>query len=714
MSLVLNAQGQPVNGWWGGKYYISGVQSSPFKLVTTETIITSEIVEYDSGDGFKPFTGWASVFGKPDMQYVNGIPVTKTATSPTPSTPAPVPAGGTTPAGTASSTPVSSLGSYPNPHLWLADDSLKVLLKNDANNDPVLMVPYPLASDFCGNNNVWDGSRLALKGLRNEMLAFQLFLSPDATSGWNNITFACSIPGCTVTPKFEWYTALPPLSGGDANPIWKPGDMIPDALIPFVDPYKNTPIITSFDVPYGETQGIWFDVKIGPSAISSTGTLDVFVNGTLYKSIPITLTVKSVSIQRPKLKAAVPLYSNRFIRGEGIAMPDGQASPAFGTMAQRYQVAFHEHGLDTWIDQIPPSITWDANDMPTVDWAPWDAWIGPSLDGSLFGDGTSLTVVNSILQEETNLGIPWSYTSNTLPPAQLLTRLTNLAREIASHFAAKGYKATDILAYIWDEPGGKVGTASDIWQVVLAYAKALEGTGIKMFVTCPPYDMNPNDAPENLADYANLVPVVPIFGMTAPTYVPSKQPAAVESWFYQYGEPFCGKHTLYADGVALRSWGWLAEYYNVPGVFLWCANFWGDGNHTPSPTDKTQSPYFYAITDGDGGDDGPGAGDGVLCYPGSQLPLLNPAWPAMEGPVMSMRIASIRRGMQDAAIMEMLKAEGKTVPALPIVDANLPFGLNPNDVHPYWNVENWMKPGNWSHDPQVWDALRLQMEKALG
>jgi hypothetical protein len=715
MALVLNKDGQPANGWYDGKFYRNGVAVGPFALV------------YDGGGGYKPFTGWAAPWGLKDQPFTDGIPNDLLNPSGTASSGGAASSGGTTSSGgtassgSTSSTPVPSIGSYPNPYVWIADDSLKVLLQNDANNNPVLMVPYPLKPDFPQSNNIWQNQTVTLSGIRNETLGFQLFLSPDTSSGWTDITVACDIPGCTVTSFLEWYIPLPPLNGGTADPLWKPGDRVPDPLIPFVDPATGNTVIASFGVAHGTTQGVWFDVKLGPSVTKETGTLTVAMNGTVYRTIPVIVEAAQADAVMPAFnsdpsrpKAWAPLYATRFLdalwgRGNHPAL----TSPEFIATVQAYQKAFHAYGMDTQLDQMVPPITW-TNDVPAVDWTTYDPWQGAALTGTLFGDGTSLRVFNAPFREEDNLGIAWSYTTNTLPPAELLTRISNLGKSVSEHFKTSGYRQERLLGYVWDEPGGKTGVASDIWQVVLAYGQAFQNTGIDYFVTWTPYNLNPNATGAQVADATDLVPVTPVFAMPGPNFVPSLEPATNETWVYQYGEPFIGNHTLYGDGMAMRSWWWIAEIYDVKGLFVWGANFWpGNVNGDPSPTDATMNPYIYGITDGDGGNKSAGAGDGVLCYPGSQLPLLNASWPAISGPVMSIRMASWRRGMQDSMLVGLLKAQGKTPPAVPVADPSLPLGLNPARVYPYWRVANWLKPGNWTHDPDVADTWRKTLEGML-
>ena len=103
------------------------------------------------------------------------------------------------------------------------------------------------------------------------------------------------------------------------------------------------------------------------------------------------------------------------------------------------------------------------------------------------------------------------------------------------------------------------------------------------------------------------------------------------AWTYN-GEPgWAGAMVVDArDRGTLRSWGWLGYAHAIPLWYVWDALYWHDRHHHRGDHDLLTAPITF--------DDGEDHGnlDGVLAYP---------------GPLPSLRLAQLRRGLTDRLLL---------------------------------------------------------------
>jgi hypothetical protein len=98
---------------------------------------------------------------------------------------------------------------------------------------------------------------------------------------------------------------------------------------------------------------------------------------------------------------------------------------------------------------------------------------------------------------------------------------------------------------------------------------------------------------------------------------------------------------LDAETPGMRTWGWIAWRWQIATWYIWDALYWHDRHNrrgAPLPgrvLDPTRDPVSFD----DGGDHG--NFDGVL------------ALPAAEGCRPTLRLAALRRGLQDKQLLEL-------------------------------------------------------------
>jgi hypothetical protein len=115
----------------------------------------------------------------------------------------------------------------------------------------------------------------------------------------------------------------------------------------------------------------------------------------------------------------------------------------------------------------------------------------------------------------------------------------------------------------------------------------------------------------------------------------------VDRWTYNGAPPRAGSMVLDAEPPGMRTWGWIAWRWQVPIWYVWDALYWYDRHNrkgAPRPG-RALDPRRDPVSFNDGEDQG--NFDGVLALPGCQPTL---------------RLANLRRGFQDRALLDLAAA----------------------------------------------------------
>ena len=114
----------------------------------------------------------------------------------------------------------------------------------------------------------------------------------------------------------------------------------------------------------------------------------------------------------------------------------------------------------------------------------------------------------------------------------------------------------------------------------------------------------------------------------------------VERWTYNGAPPRAGSMVLDAGSPGTRTWGWIAWRWHIPTWYVWDALYWHDRhNRRGAPLPGRALDLRDPISFDDGEDHG--NLDGVLALPGCQPTL---------------RLAALRRGYQDHALLDLAAA----------------------------------------------------------
>jgi hypothetical protein len=156
-------------------------------------------------------------------------------------------------------------------------------------------------------------------------------------------------------------------------------------------------------------------------------------------------------------------------------------------------------------------------------------------------------------------------------------------------------------------------------------------------------------------------------------------------WTYNGKPPEAGSMVLDAESSALRTWGWIAERYHVELWYAWEGLYFSDRYNGGGRMDVMHDPVTFDERRRGGSDFG--NGDGVLVYP---------------GPLPSLRLKVLRRGLQDRLLLEELEALGGADTAREIVRRTIPVALGEASAAAAWPTTE----VEWEHArSQVLDAI---------
>jgi len=137
-----------------------------------------------------------------------------------------------------------------------------------------------------------------------------------------------------------------------------------------------------------------------------------------------------------------------------------------------------------------------------------------------------------------------------------------------------------------------------------------------------------------------------------------------ETWVYNGGRPWGGAVVIDAPATDARALVWGCFKHEIPLYFYWHANHW---RHNPQKVgNRIQNVWADPVTFDNRGqpnkpleDQSFANGDGVLMYPGEEK--LHPDEDrGIAGPISTIQLANLRRGLQDHLYLSMARRLGLT------------------------------------------------------
>ena len=529
------------------------------------------------------------------------------------------------------------------PSVWAIDDGEKI--RRDATSTPF---------ERGEQNPVWrPGEPVRLFAVRNEVVALQVVIeaAEEALTGVEvDLTTLSTGNGATLdrVDRFvEHFVRVRRPSGGrtpDESLGWEAGagpaptawvGDVPDALIPVEWAPSWAPYPLRVEA---RTNGIvWVDIDVGrdqPPGVYR-GAIVVASEGAALSSIPVELDVETPVLPEPAAEATVFYDPEELERRIG----PGAEEPLWRLL--------HAHRVSPLHNATSAADV--ARQKDALTGATYGSASGYAGPGTSLGDGVLAIGAYGGLGE---------------PDASKLARVEAIADAAAE---AKVLGGTDVFVYADDERCHSARGAA--WRELLRGSRDPNVRGIRVAWTCTedPSEQ-PVDIPMLLARYE------PAQGARA-------RSRGKEVWLYNGVLPRTGTFLLDADAVSPRINGWLAAMYGIRRWFYWESTYWY-GQHGKTAIDPFVEPETLRNDDGDWAN-----GDGVLVYPGLQEDAFHVHSLGYRGVLPSIRLKSWRRGLQDAAYLELARARDR-LRADAVARALIPtaLGAAPRGRPPPWSA----------------------------
>ncbi len=512
---------------------------------------------------------------------------------------------------------------------------------------------------------------LQLDAARNETIAFQLIIQNRDLELPESVHFefadfksdnAILEVSQTVSFYQAWYHYVDNggYTWGPKSDVLDWPEYYPDALVPqhVKCTSSNNALFNSVTVPTGKKalQSVWVDIYVPreqAAGIYRSQIIATLKSGEAL-TIPVRLKVWPASLpDKPSFDAVGEVYRSYVLEGVGTEL----SIAAWQQMAHCYQRLAHKHRL-VFIER-------SAQHSQGGDWLDYDAVYDPILSGSLFspengyfgtGQNTPVSVWRTPWPQDYDVEMRGPLEDTKVQHYQVI------AGEWAEHVRSKGWLQTDYFAYIFDEVDGPTGEK----KMTIKRRDYLAMTHQQMKRVQDALDKGSGDIPIDLLWTSHSNPLewsgikeldlagntrlwAPNAHAASPVFLAMQKKKGDKIWFYHSGHPAVGVHSINASGIEMRTWGVISARYNFDGQLMWAINLGNDEQPFAKPVYKDDDDRF---------------GNGVMVYPGNQLPKIG--FPAHPGPIPSMRLKAWRQGLQDAelAVLAANKGQLKAVDAL--------------------------------------------------
>lgn len=555
--------------------------------------------------------------------------------------------------------------SSPQPDIWGVHDGVKIR-------------PDVTYTELRRKNAIWDGRRITLAAARNEVVSFQVVVE----SRDKEITdLRVSLPALSHTASQDKIIYSPPSEDPTEyrnRPIhlfvvhsmevkepsqapWiytdsaprDPTGVIPVQLVP-----ENARGVSPVKVKKGKNQSLWFDIYVSESLSSGLymGNVKVQYHGAT-REIPVELQVFDFTIPHENSLDAMVYYE-----GSQVELYHGRS------LTDRYHRFAHRSRIELTHAYSTESLKENISLFDGSAFSKAAGYEGPGnshgmrvLPGSFYGVG----------QEYQELPSAWRTSDKWME-------------------AVKQVAGARTFLYLADEP------SPEQYPEIRALGERLRsnpGPGRKLpLLITPGYIEELNE-------------VVDIW-LTHPESFDRKKAQEITSWIYNGKRPFTGAVVIESPATDPRSIPWACFKHNIPVYLYWHGVHWE--HNFQKVGDRRQNVWKNSITFDNRGQPGKPSewqgfanGDGVLIYPGEEK--LHPEEDrGIKGPIGTIQLANLRRGLQDHLYLSMAKKLGLDQEVKEALDALVPKVFS----RPLWGV-------GFSEDGDMYEVRRRILGEAI-
>ncbi|HMA96298.1 MAG TPA: DUF4091 domain-containing protein [Polyangiaceae bacterium] len=410
----------------------------------------------------------------------------------------------------------------------------------------------------------------------------------------------------------------------------RPPTTIADALIPIAHAPHWAPYPSQ--IPARSSQAFWVDLRIpesGTFPITKFGTLRVRSQAGMLASIPIKVSVGSTPLPYAAARTILYFDPQEIVKRVGTA-----------EAVDQYLQLIHAHGISS---SFPLE---SRNDVQRF---------SQYLNGDLFSERHGY--VGAGAQRSADVVVIGAYGAMEDPRPDSLARVDEMLLELERLGLTDSPGKCDIFLYAIDEqcdsPRGR------LWQEALRSAESERLRRLRVGQTC---SESPAGQPVDL--------VMMFASAYSPTNAWRGRRTDKQVWIYNGMLPNTGSFLTDAPTLSLTANGWLQAAHRIDRWFYWESTFWEDGNRGGlGPYDPFATAETFHNDQGDYCN-----GDGMLVYPGRQLQFPQHDL-GLDGVVPSIRLKQWRRGVQDAAYVELARQRDRKA-AERIVNSVVTGGLD--------------------------------------
>jgi hypothetical protein len=557
--------------------------------------------------------------------------------------------------------------------VWALGDGDKVF-RDDLNH------PYKK------RNLTWDGKSIHLKGLYNEVLAFQVIVEAGGLSaesievsivnpinrsagsviGGNTLKYG---PAGTIEifsqhylhVEEDRYTRPGWFYGSPASAPANMTGWIPDALIPAHA--RSGPVsaaagpdsrparddwreLGGFPVNIGPSrnQGFWIDLHLPRDRVSHPaglyqGSVQIFENGSLKEEIPLEVTLlpaylpdenrKSIWLYTSAVYSYFPelprIQVDRLLKYEGRRH---RIDVTGGFSANRTR--FNEETMNDYKAWLDGSAYTPANGYRGPGQGTGERYFPVGIYGaSVMGD------TREDVQEQSDLWVNW-FTSNA-PDINYFWYIIDEPPE--SRFPWIRERA----GWVKSNPG--------------------PGKGLPVFTTRRYQE-----------ELVGAIDVWSAYNGVELENLPAARKDGGDYFFYNGLRPHNGTTILEGAAVDFRINSWILYKYDINCHFIWEGTHWRHNWQGPKGR-LHQNVFRSPLTFTEFGEHSYGNGAGVLFYPG-RMPFYPDEDRGLNSLLPSVRLKNIRRGQQDAAIMWMAEQKAGREKVLEIISEVVPLAVS--------------------------------------
>ena len=618
-----------------------------------------------------------------------------------------------------------------------AESNLSAVWANDGGDKVTRRELRATKSATSVHNSVWDGRAIRVFGGRNEVVSFNLVLEAGANSarrvsvslerldgaGGASIGTARRLAnqlfdfrGRNIELFFVRYLQIKGLSTltwgnyderhvperfrrshdlmGIARGGWTDR---PDANTYYPDIAVPLELVDRFGVPATTNQSIWCDIVIPKDAKPGTyrGAVTIKEGNTETWRVPVELTVRGFTLpDTPAQPVFLQLgYADVNHRYLGEKYPSEAFAGAVHRIRDRHFMLAHRHKIDLIDANLGPAV-W-TEDAPRPEWR-------RRLSGELFTaangyDGPGVGVPNGVF----SIGTYESWSWRDKGQAEMIAHSNRWAGWFGQHFPKLEY-----FLYLADES-----TDTARMEKWAEWVRGNPGAGSAMRTL----------ATVSLPVAIAKVPMLDIPTSSLLVGPTRKWEMALQElrrdprkrfFMYNGARPACGSLALEDDGIALRLNGWVHFKKGVDRWFYWESTYYnnfqgGTGETNVFQRAQTfggtpQASDVYGLTGWNYTN-----GDGVLFYPGTDRLYPTDSYD-LTGPIASLRLKHIRRGIQDGDYLT-LAAAANPARVQALVERMIPKVLWENGVDNPVDPTYTHTAVSWSSDPDVWEKARREL-----